>query len=48
MAYSVDIAALWRGAVQYVDQLLRKAKIKELPIRQPIVFDVNLQAAKAL
>ena len=50
MAYSVDNAALSRGAAQYVDQLLRGAKVGELPIQQPttFAFDVNLEAAKAL
>jgi putative ABC transport system substrate-binding protein len=50
MAYSIDPASLWRGAAEYVDRILRGAKIDELPIQQPtaFVFDINLGTAKAL
>jgi putative ABC transport system substrate-binding protein len=50
MAYTVDSAALWRGAAGYVDQLLRGSKLEELPIQLPTVFalHINLATAKAL
>ena len=50
MSYSVDTAAQWRGAADYVDRLLRGTKIEELPIQQPTVFNfvVNVTTAKTL
>ena len=44
MAYTIDQAQLWRGAAGYVDQLLKGAKLEELPIQLPtsFVFDINL------
>jgi ABC-type uncharacterized transport system substrate-binding protein len=50
MAYTIDQAQLWRGAAGYVDQLLKGAKLEQLPIQLPtsFVFDINLVTAKAL
>jgi putative ABC transport system substrate-binding protein len=41
---------LMRGAVGYVDRILRGAKVSELPVQYPTRFRlvVNLQAAKAI
>ena len=50
MAYSPDLAVLFRRAADYVDRILRGAKPGDLPIEQPTEyrFVVNLKAAKAL
>src|SRR5689334_1363834 len=50
MPCTIDQAQLWRGAAGYVDQLLKGAKLEELPIQLPtsFVFDINLATAKVM
>ena len=50
MAYSPDLAVLFRRAADYVDRILRGANPGDLPIEQPTEYrlTVNLKAAKAL
>lgn len=50
MAYGADTKALWRGAAEYVDKILRGANPAELPISQARKFNltVNLKTARAL
>jgi putative ABC transport system substrate-binding protein len=50
MSYGTDLADLQRRSVEYVDRILRGARPADLPIAQPVKFDlvINLGTAKAL
>ena len=50
VSYGPSDTDLYRRSATYVDRILRGAKASELPVEQPIKFDlvVNLNAAKAL
>jgi putative ABC transport system substrate-binding protein len=50
LSYSISFADQYRRAADYVVRILRGAKPGELPIQQPVKFDltVNLKAARAL
>ena len=50
MSYGQNIADNLRRAATYVDKILKGAKVGELPVEQPTIFEfvVNLKTAKGL
>jgi putative tryptophan/tyrosine transport system substrate-binding protein len=50
MSYGPSLVAIYRRGAIYVDRILKGAKPSDLPVEQPVVFElvVNLRAAKAL
>ncbi len=50
MSYGPSLLDQWRRATDYVDKILKGAKLADLPVQQPTRFEflINLRSAKAL
>ena len=50
MSYGANVADLFRRAAGFVDRILQGARPAELPVEQPVKFDlvINLKTAKAM
>jgi len=47
VAYAIDIRNLWRRAAECVDELLRGAKVSDVPIYQASTFQLIINSKTA-
>jgi ABC-type uncharacterized transport system substrate-binding protein len=50
MTYAANVEAIWRRTARYVDRILKGAKLADLPVEEPTVYNlvINLKTAKAI
>ena len=50
MGYGISILEMWRRTGNFVDKFLKGVKPSDIPVEQPIKFEmvVNMKTAKAL
>jgi putative ABC transport system substrate-binding protein len=50
LVYAADLGEIGKGVARYVDMILKGAQPKDLPVQQPVKFEltINLKTAKAI
>jgi putative ABC transport system substrate-binding protein len=50
ISYGFDVRDMYRGAASYIDRILKGARVGELPVQNPVKFELvtNLKTANAL
>src|SRR5262249_29132137 len=50
ISYGFDVRDMYRGAASYIDRILKGARVGELPVQNPVNFElvINLKTANAL
>jgi putative ABC transport system substrate-binding protein len=50
MSYGIDPLESYRRTAEYIDRILKGAKIADLPFQEPtrFIFAINLQTARAI